>query len=529
MNMKKWCMLLCCLMLLCCISGTAAAENKTETFRLEYYQYNSCASCTPQDAFYEIMREELGELNKEYPYLVHEYNPFHLEDQKRLKEQADALGIILASYNEPVLIVGNRMLIGLDEIRSEVKTAYEQLIAGDINMEEIPSAENGTKLNIEETAVQKDPTAEEGWRQKAAAITDEVKASDSVILYFSTMSCDDCARVKALLETLPAKTEVSGGSQSEIKVYEFNIMEEDNVELLQQLFAVRSVPREKQQVPILFYQDGFLSGANEAEDGLETALWNGAMQNFVWESEDDADPFLAGTYLSLFATGLVNGLNPCGASMLMMLLAAIAVSGKSIWKLGCSYLIGKFAAYLAMGLGLYHIFVSIDQEILLTVSRGITWIFAIVFFILAVMYLLDFIHARKQEYQKVRMQLPGVLRKWNHGMIEKMSKVSGRWLFPAVLLLGIIISAGEFFCTGQVYLAAILYLMKMPQTGGIQTTAAFLIYVAAMCIPSVLLVLLIEKTRNVIRASNTALAWMPFIKLATAAVFVALAVFMLLI
>jgi len=513
---------LCCMLLVCGIRGTAAAENETEPIRLEYYQYNSCASCSPQEAFYQIMIEELGELGKEYPYVVHEYNPFHLEDQSRMKEQAQMLGVSLASVNEPVLIIGNRMLVGLDEIRMNVQAVYREYVTGNQQTEIADES-----ISIEETH-SGESMETDGWRVKVAQIVDEVTASDSVILYFSTLSCDDCARVKKLLGELDETAEMPDGTVSAVRIYEFNIMDEDNVELLQQMFAAREVSKAQQQVPILFYQGGYLSGADEAEAKLESEIAKGRLQNFVWEeTEADTKEFSAGTYLSLLATGLVNGLNPCGASMLMMLLAAVIMAGKSAWKLGLSYLAGKFAAYLAMGLGLYHLLFMINQEILMTVSRGITRVFAVVFVVLALMYLLDFIHARKQEYQKVRMQLPGFLRKWNHGMIERMSKVSGKWLFPAVCLLGVIISAGEFFCTGQVYLAAILYLMKMPQADTLQTVSAFLIYVTAMCVPSLLLVLLIEKTGNVIRASNTALKWMPFIKLATAVVFIAIAVFML--
>ena len=125
------------------------------------------------------------------------------------------------------------------------------------------------------------------------------------------------------------------------------------------------------------------------------------------------------------------------------------------------------------------------------------------------------------------MQLPTALRKWNHERIEKASKINAKWMIPAAVVLGIVISAGEFFCTGQVYLAAILYMMKMQQEMKLQTNAAFIIYVTAMCIPSFLIVLVIEKTKNVIRMSNKTLEWLPAIKLVTAIVFFIFAVFML--
>ena len=69
--------------------------------------------------------------------------------------------------------------------------------------------------------------------------------------------------------------------------------------------------------------------------------------------------------------------------------------------------------------------------------------------------------------------------------LKKASKINAKWMIPAAVVLGIMISAGEFFCTGQVYLAAILYMMKMQQEMKLQTNAAFIVYVTAMCIPSI--------------------------------------------
>ena len=70
-------------------------------------------------------------------------------------------------------------------------------------------------------------------------------------------------------------------------------------------------------------------------------------------------------------------------------------------------------------------------------------------------------------------------------------------------------------------------MMKMQQEMKLQTNAAFIVYVTAMCIPSFLIVLVIEKTKNVIRMSNKTLEWLPAIKLVTAIVFFMFAMFML--
>ena len=67
----------------------------------------------------------------------------------------------------------------------------------------------------------------------------------------------------------------------------------------------------------------------------------------------------------------------------------------------------------------------------------------------------------------------------------------------------------------------------MQQEMKLQTNSAFIVYVTAMFIPSFLIVLVIEKTKNVIRMSNKTLEWLPAIKLVTAIVFFMFAMFML--
>lgn len=84
------------------------------------------------------------------------------------------------------------------------------------------------------------------------------------------------------------------------------------------------------------------------------------------------------------------------------------------------------------------------------------------------MNFLDFLSVRKSEYGKVRMQLPKKLRHLNHQMLKKASHMEGAFLGILILGLGIAVSLGEFFCTGQIYMASILY----PSPDG-QRTVAF--------------------------------------------------------
>ena len=543
-----------CAIFITCVFGhrsvSMASQNEKQqkinsdnlTVQMEYYQYNVCASCHPEDDFFAVVSDTISLIKQEYPYEIAVYNTFRAEDKNRFEKRLQELGLKEADVSLPALIMISEdsealvCLSGLDEIKEKLEDTLKQAAKpGQFVYSEaaLESDEKTEAASLTENENQDQmQVSSSDWKEQLREAVSKDKSTDSVILYFYTVSCTDCSEVKSLLKKMTDEQT----TKKPLVIHEFNIAEGDNVVFLQKLFTIYDVASDKQQVPIVFFSGGYLSGAKAVTQGLEQKWKDDELTGFNLENilsddvsgqEENKDQASFKTYIGLAAAGFINGVNPCGASMLLMLLAAIAMSGRSVIKTGCAYLAGKFAAYCAMGMGLYKLFMAIGQDIFFNISNVLTWIFAAVFFILAILYLVDFVNVKRKQYGKIRMQLPTALRKWNHERIEKASKINAKWMIPAAVVLGIVISAGEFFCTGQVYLAAILYMMKMQQEMKLQTNAAFIVYVTAMCIPSFLIVLVIEKTKNVIRMSNKTLEWLPAIKLVTAIVFFIFAVFML--
>lgn len=543
-----------CAIFITCVFGhrsvSMASQNEKQqkinsdnlTVQMEYYQYNVCASCHPEDDFFAGVSDTISLIKQEYPYEIAVYNTFRAEDKNRFEKRLQELGLKEADVSLPALIMISEdsealvCLSGLDEIKEKLEDTLKQaakpgqFVSSEAALESDEKTE-AASLTENENQDQMQVSSSD-WKEQLREAVSKDKSTDSVILYFYTVSCTDCSEVKSLLKKMTDEQT----TKKPLVIHEFNIAEGDNVVFLQKLFTIYDVASDKQQVPIVFFSGGYLSGAKAVTQGLEQKWKDDELTGFNLENilsddvsgqEENKDQASFKTYIGLAAAGFINGVNPCGASMLLMLLAAIAMSGRSVIKTGCAYLAGKFAAYCAMGMGLYKLFMAIGQDIFFNISNVLTWIFAAVFFILAILYLVDFVNVKRKQYGKIRMQLPTALRKWNHERIEKASKINAKWMIPAAVVLGIVISAGEFFCTGQVYLAAILYMMKMQQEMKLQTNAAFIVYVTAMCIPSFLIVLVIEKTKNVIRMSNKTLEWLPAIKLVTAIVFFIFAVFML--
>lgn len=543
-----------CAIFITCVFGhrsvSMASQNEKQqkinsdnlTMQMEYYQYNVCASCHPEDDFFAVVSDTISLIKQEYPYEIAVYNTFRAEDKNRFEKRLQELGLKEADVSLPALIMISEdsealvCLSGLDEIKEKLEDTLKQaakpgqFVSSEAALESDEKTE-AASLTENENQDQMQVSSSD-WKEQLREAVSKDKSTDSVILYFSTASCTDCSEVKSLLKKMTDEQT----TKKPLVIHEFNIAEGDNVVLLQKLFSIYGVVSDKQQVPIVFFNGGYLSGSKAVTQGLEQKWKDDELTGFNLENilsddaswkEENKDQASFKTYIGLAAAGFINGVNPCGASMLLMLLAAIAMSGRSVIKTGCAYLAGKFTAYCAMGMGLYKLFMAIGQDIFLSISNVFTWIFAAVFFILAILYLIDFVNVKRKQYGKIRMQLPTALRKWNHERIEKASKINAKWMIPAAVVLGIVISVGEFFCTGQVYLAAILYMMKMQQEMKLQTNVAFIVYVTAMCIPSFLIVLVIEKTKNVIHMSNKTLEWLPAIKLVTAIVFFIFAVFML--
>lgn len=543
-----------CAIFITCVFGhrsvSMASQNEKQqkinsdnlTVQMEYYQYNVCASCHPEDDFFAVVSDTISPIKQKYPYEIAVYNTFRAEDKKRFEKRLQELMLKETDVSLPTLIMISEdsealvCLSGLDEIKEKLEDTLKQaakpgqFVSSEAALESDEKTEAASLIKNESQNQMQISSSD--WKEQLREAVSKDKSTDSVILYFFTVSCTDCSEVKSLLKKMTDEQT----TKKPLVIHEFNIAEGDNVVLLQKLFSIYGVASDKQQVPIVFFSGGYLSGAKAVTQELEQKWKDDELTGFNLENilsddaswkEENKDQASFKTYIGLAAAGFINGVNPCGASMLLMLLAAIAMSGRSVIKTGCAYLAGKFTAYCAMGMGLYKLFMAIGQDIFLSISNVFTWIFAAVFFILAILYLIDFVNVKRKQYGKIRMQLPTALRKWNHERIEKASKINAKWMIPAAVVLGIVISAGEFFCTGQVYLAAILYMMKMQQEIKLQTNAAFIIYVTAMCIPSFLIVVVIEKTKNVIHMSNKTLEWLPAIKLVTAIVFFIFAVFML--
>ena len=449
-----------------------ASENENkEAIKITFYYNNPCGACNDEEIYEEVAATGLEGIRDQYPYDIWILNSFQTTGKEQLQKDMERLGIE-ETPELPIMILEDHVVSGLEDMKAQISFLF---------LEEV-----------------------------------QKRVQPRKVTFFSTYACDDCERVKQYFE------------KNKIQNDEYSINEEKNAELIYEYFNEYNVSEEDQQVPIVFMGDWYLSGADAIIKGLSDKMSDEVNENETdVTGKDESSPRITlKDSGKVILTGLVNGVNPCSVSMLLFLLSLFVVSGRSMLKVGFAYLTGRFFAYMSMGLGLFSLGSFLKESMMSGILDLLQWVFFALAVILAILNLLDFIHAKRQEYGKIRLQLPKGLRHWNHERIKKVQTIPAKWLIPVVFLLGLVISAGEFFCTGQLYSAVILSMIQT-KIYLLQAVLLLCIYVLAMCIPHAVFILIVSKSQNLIKASNAGLQQMPVVKLINAIIFIGFAVWIL--
>ena len=114
------------------MASESTAGDSVQTIQLEYYQYNVCGACHPEDDFFEIVSETIKPLKSEYPYEISVYNTFRVEERKHFQKRLQELELEEDSTILPALFflsddgVATVCLSSLDEIKEKIVTTLKQ-------------------------------------------------------------------------------------------------------------------------------------------------------------------------------------------------------------------------------------------------------------------------------------------------------------------------------------------------------------------------------------------------------------------
>jgi cytochrome c biogenesis protein CcdA/glutaredoxin len=484
------------------------------TVSFTFFYNNSCASCKEDEDIYQLFNrcfssEEKAQMN--YEILV--YNVFQ-QSGKEVYEKYCQKDQIKSSESEfPVLVVNGKWIRGYEEIEQYLNNDFniekENLAVQYENIQEQEEKSSSEQETLAEPNTDISVVDQITRNSREKKITDD----DKYLLLFTTYSCEECEKVKEFLK----------GIDPTVIVEEFNIGAENAVEVLQTLYVYYQVEDKRQHVPTVFIGNQVFSGEEEIisafsrEDIFTNATYGTLINSINQKTGIDTIPKIS--YFTLFGSGLLAGFNPCGISMLLMLLSILLTAQSGVLRNGILYIIAKMITYFGIGIGAYFAASAVFSDELKSVTKLFTIIVAGVVLILAVLNFVDFFNVKREKFGKIHLQLPVRLRTFNHHMIKKMGNVSEKFIPLLAFGLGVVISFGEFFCTGQIYMASILYMLRMHSENIVQIISMFLVYVGAMSLPTiaVLIVIHITKTTNVV--SEFMLHRMGLIKLFNAILF----------
>jgi cytochrome c biogenesis protein CcdA/glutaredoxin len=489
---------------------TVSAANVSFTF----FYNNSCASCKEDEDIYRLFNQCFSAEEKaqmDYEILV--YNVFQQTGKEVYEKYCQDYQIETTENEFPILAVNGQWITGYEEIERYLKNDFKEV-------QEQSTAENDNeeKQGHNSTSEQKSSLESSSGTSVLEQFTQNsreknIKNSDKYLLLFTTYSCEECEKVKEFL----------GEVDSSVTIEEYNIGAENAVEILQTLYAYYGVEDRRQHVPTVFIGNQVLTGQEEIiaalsqKDTFSKATYGTFLESVNEKAGNERVSKI--NYVTLFGSGLLAGFNPCGISMLLMLLSILLTAQSGVLRNGILYIVAKLITYFGIGVGTYFAVSAVFSEELISITRIFIIVVAGIVLILAVLNFVDFRNVRRKQYGKIHMQLPVTLRTFNHHMIKKMGNVSEKFVPLLAFGLGIVISFGEFFCTGQIYMASILYMLRSHSKSMLQILSMFVVYVGAMMLPTIIVLLVIYKTRTTNAVSEFMLRRMDFIKLFNAILF----------
>ena len=382
----------------------------------------------------------------------------------------------------PVVIIGDRALVGEEESNLYFRQLVEEGLAGEgVPFYPFEKVDPG-KLIVSTP----NPNQEE---IEVCSIDAPEKCTSDVpiyLAYFYQTGCKECARSEMDLEYLRNK-------YSNLIVIEFNIYDQAG---LANWMAERVGRADELHTPAVFIGDHAWIGESEIrpqtiEPILQTLESSGSPAFWREYNPEEGgqslmDKFQKMGWVAVLLAGLVDGLNPCAFATIIFFVSYLTISGKKgkqILLTGASFTVGVFLAYLIVGLGFYKVLdlIKVYMNIISKIVYALTAIFCLV---LAILSIRDYFKTREGKLDDMALKLPEPLRKRINTAVREGRK-SSSYYFSA-FITGLVVSILELACTGQIYLPVIISMSTMPELRGRATL--FLIFYNLMFIVPLIIV-----------------------------------------
>ncbi len=344
--------------------------------------------------------------------------------------------------------------------------------------------------------------------------------------FFFSPGCRECEEVKVLLR----ETEKELGIPLDVTYTDITV--ENNIE---RLWAWEDKTGKKAEDLIsVVIGETFLAGQPEIKAMLKETIMARFGGGTGKSARTVAPPASRRTIESEFAefgiwavlgAGLIDGVNPCAFTVLVLLISFLTITGVSrsniLW-IGFAFAFSVFLTYFLVGLGLFSALLKSVHyrslaDYLYLVIGGISFILGVIsVYDAAVVY-------RTRELKDARLKLPPMIMSRIQRVIT--GKFNPRHIFVSALVLGFLVSLLELVCTGQIYLPTIILIMQNPALRD-QAIAYLILYCFAFITPLLVVFGLVYWGSEVAKISDLTSRYSWVLKLLTGLIFIALGIFL---
>jgi len=273
------------------------------------------------------------------------------------------------------------------------------------------------------------------------------------LYYFYGEDCSHCKEVTILIEELEEK-------YSEIEVHKFEISyNATNSELFNAFIQAYNPPAV--DIPAVFIGNKSLIGYELTEEKLENEI-EFCVENecpdplsIIKEQEGQQSPLL----LILIGTALIEGINPCGFAVMIVLLASLLMvkSKRSVLIVGLTFIASVFATHLLVGFGILEFYL---------VSGMAPVIKAMV---IVIVIPAGIINIRDFWREKSTLAIPSFVK-------PTLGKLARYASLPSAVLLGFFATIAGLPCTGPLYLTMLNLIADVPSKTAIYLVLYNLLY-----------------------------------------------------
>ena len=343
------------------------------------------------------------------------------------------------------------------------------------------------------------------------------------VVYFYSSKCLACKSNKAFIANLE---KIDG-----VNLVTYNVDEVD-CSSIQVAYAQHFGVKEEDSlhVPYIYYGTKALellpANHNEVLDDILMYVENGNFENFEYDDSkcntSVFEDFLQKmTIPGILLAGLLDGINPCAISMLMVFYSFLILTEnkKKIISMSALFIAGIFLANFLFGLGVktfYDAFAG--NSIILYSLYGVAILMCMTAIILNT---IDIVNSKKNIAAK--NQLPDRIKYFLGNVLQ--GSVFSKFAVVIALFVGFLVGVVELACTGQIYFPTLTYLVQSTNYG-VESILLLIAYNIMFVLPLIVVTVLAGIVKEPERIKNKIMSKNWLIKL-IANIFFAIMIFIL--